>query len=335
MASEESDRPVPFVGLAHVGLSRLLYEWDDLDGAMHHAERGIELSKLGGLVEAIPAGCWVVARVHLAQGHPDRAGRLIQETEEAAIKYGNDYVMARAAALRMRLWMAHPDRVPPPNWGEQHLPGTEGGTDYLRELVHLAMVREIMASAQVAVPVQKARVRRALQLLLQQHGAARAAGRVENAIEILVLQALAFQVLGDADQALSAIKGALSLAEPGDYVRTFVDEGQPMARLLRRALTQGIAPGYVSRLLAAFGESAPTASPGGQALVDQPLVDPLTERELEVLRLIAAGLSNREIAQELVVAVSTVKTHINHIYGKLDVKSRTQAVAQARALDLL
>jgi LuxR family maltose regulon positive regulatory protein len=171
--------------------------------------------------------------------------------------------------------------------------------------------------------------------LQQLHEAAMAAGRLENAIEILVLQALAFQVEGDANQALSPLKRALSLAEPEGYVRTYVDEGEPMARLLRRALQQGIAPGYVSRLLAAFGEGAPPASPVTQALVDQPLIEPLTERELEVLRLIAAGLSNREIAQELVVAVSTVKTHINHIYGKLDAKSRTQAVAQARALDLL
>jgi LuxR family maltose regulon positive regulatory protein len=103
-----------------------------------------------------------------------------------------------------------------------------------------------------------------------------------------------------------------------------------MAHLLRRALADGIAPGYVSRLLAAFGESPQTTSPAVQALVE-----PLTEREMEVLRLAADGLSNREIAQELVVAVSTVKSHINHLYGKLAVKNRTQAVARARELGLL
>ena len=103
-----------------------------------------------------------------------------------------------------------------------------------------------------------------------------------------------------------------------------------MARLLRRALAEGIAPSYISKLLAAFGESIPERSPAAQALVE-----PLTERELEVLRLIASGLSNREIAEDLVVAVSTVKSHINHIYGKLDAKSRIQAVAKARKLGLL
>jgi LuxR family maltose regulon positive regulatory protein len=127
----------------------------------------------------------------------------------------------------------------------------------------------------------------------------------------------------------------LGLAEPEGFVRTFVDEGAPMARLLRRALAQGIAPSYVTKLMAAFGESAQPAPPAGQALDDQPLIEPLTERELEVLRLIASGLSNREIAEDLVVAVSTVKSHINHIYGKLDAKSRIQAVAKARKLGLL
>jgi LuxR family maltose regulon positive regulatory protein len=132
------------------------------------------------------------------------------------------------------------------------------------------------------------------------------------------------------DQAVCTLGRALSVAEPEGFVRTFVDEGEPMARLLRQALVQGIAPSYVNSLLTAFGESAQPTPPAAQALVE-----PLTERELEVLRLIAAGLSNREIAQELVVAVSTVKTHINHIYGKLAAKSRIQAVAKAQALGLL
>jgi LuxR family maltose regulon positive regulatory protein len=165
--------------------------------------------------------------------------------------------------------------------------------------------------------------------------AAEAARRVGSVIKILALQALAFQAQGDVGQALSALERALSLAEPEGYVRTFVDEGEPMARLLRRALSQGITPNYVARLMAAFGETAESSPSVVQPLVNQPLVDPLSKRELEVLRLVAAGLSNREIAQELVVAVSTVKSHINHIYGKLDVKSRTRAVAQAQALGLL
>jgi LuxR family maltose regulon positive regulatory protein len=330
LASEQHRRPVPYAGLAHIGLSKLLYEWNDLQGAMYHAERGIELYRLGGLVEALPAAYFILAQVHLARGHPDRGAEMIRETAKVARKYRNDYVLARAAGLRMRLWMTYRDRVPAPHWTAQHLPGWDDGTDYLRELARLARARELMASALAAEPVQRNRVRSAVELLQRLLPAAKAAGRVENAIRILVPQALAFQMEGDADQALSALNQALSLAAPEGYVRIFVDEGEPMARLLRRALAEGIAPSYVSRLLAAFGESAQPVPRATKALVE-----PLTERELEVLRLIAAGLSNREIAQELVVAVSTVKSHINHIYGKLDAKSRIQAVAKARKLGLL
>jgi LuxR family maltose regulon positive regulatory protein len=330
LASQTDDGPAPSAGMAYVGLSRLLYEWDDLDGAMRQAEKGIELSKAGGLVEAIPVGCFILSQVHLARGNLDQAAQLIQETEQVAQRYKNDYVMARVAALRMRLSMAHRGRVPAAHLRESLLPDADCRTSYLRELTHLARVRELMVGAQAALPNRKGSLRNALELLQRMREAAMAAGRIANTIEILVLQALAFQMEGDADQALSALEQALSLAELEGYVRTFVDEGEPMAHLLRRALTQGIAPSYVGRLLAAFGESVPATLPAAQALIE-----PLTERELEVLRLIAAGLSNREIAQGLVVALSTVKSHINHIYGKLEAKSRVQAVAKAQALDLL
>jgi LuxR family maltose regulon positive regulatory protein len=159
---------------------------------------------------------------------------------------------------------------------------------------------------------------------------AQAAQRIGSAIKIQALQALVFQAHDDQDQALSTLEPALSLAESEGYVRTFIDEGVPMARLLRQALSEGIAPSYVTRLLAASGE---TAEP--RSTVAQPLVEHLSERELEVLRLIAAGLSNAEIAEELFIAVSTVKSHINHIYGKLGATNRIQAVAQAQELGLL
>jgi LuxR family maltose regulon positive regulatory protein len=132
------------------------------------------------------------------------------------------------------------------------------------------------------------------------------------------------------DKAFSVLEHALSLAEPERFIRTFVDEGEMMERLLKQALSQGIAPDYVTMLLAAMRETTAISQ-----AKDQPLIDPLSERELEVLRLIAAGFSNQQIAQQLVIAVSTVKSHINHIYGKLSVKNRTQAVARAQALDLL
>jgi LuxR family maltose regulon positive regulatory protein len=146
-----------------------------------------------------------------------------------------------------------------------------------------------------------------------------------KAIEILALQALARQACGDTSGALAALERALVLGEPEGYVRSFVDEGTPMATLLHRALLQSIVPHYVSRLLAAFEEPA----------VAQPLAEPLTPRELEVLRLIAAGLRNQEIAGQLFISTATVKRHITNIYGKLDVSHRTQAITRAQVLDLV
>lgn len=157
--------------------------------------------------------------------------------------------------------------------------------------------------------------------------------RKESLIEIQILKALAFQAQDDIAQAMIALERALSLAEPGGYVRIFIDEGPPMARLLFQAAARGIAPEYVNKLLTAFPDSEP-------AVISQPptaemMVEPLSEREIEVLQLIAEGLSNQEIAQRLFLSLSTVKWHTSNIYGKLGVKNRTQAVAKARSLGIL
>ena len=123
---------------------------------------------------------------------------------------------------------------------------------------------------------------------------------------------------------------ALSLAEPEGYIRMFVDEGEPIVALLHQACARGIAPDYAATLLSAIGEAALAAPASARSLLE-----PLTERELEVLRLLVAGLSNAAMAQELVITVGTVKRHVNSIYGKLGVNSRTQAVAHAHSLHLL
>jgi LuxR family transcriptional regulator, maltose regulon positive regulatory protein len=175
--------------------------------------------------------------------------------------------------------------------------------------------------------------------------AAEAAGRVKTLLEILVLQALALQARDDRAGALRSLQRAVTLAEPGRYMRLFIGEGEPMARLLRHLLeqqrTQKVAGqtktsslAYASSLLKAC--SFPGASCPPTSLVEgQPLFDALSWREREVISLIAAGRKNREIAEELVVVTGTVKAHINTIYQKLGVTNRVQAVARARALGLL
>jgi LuxR family maltose regulon positive regulatory protein len=165
------------------------------------------------------------------------------------------------------------------------------------------------------------------QLLL----AAEAGGRVARVIEIQMLRALALQAGSDVDQAMIPLEQALSLAEPQAYVRIFLDEGSPMARLLYEAAARKIAPQYTGKLLASFGGEdslqPSTSDP-------EPLIEPLSNRELQVLQLIAEGLSNQEIASKLVLSLNTVKGHTRKIYGKLGVNSRTQAVAKAEALGI-
>jgi LuxR family maltose regulon positive regulatory protein len=165
--------------------------------------------------------------------------------------------------------------------------------------------------------------------------------RIGRVIEIHVLKALAFQALGDPTHAMDALERALSLAEPEGYVRSFVDEGEPMGRLLRQAVARGIAVEYANRLLAALldetkderqktdADSSPVPRPSSS------LVEALSEREIEVLRLLTTSLSSTEIAEELVISVNTVRSHVKSIYAKLDAHSRYEALARAKELNLL
>jgi LuxR family maltose regulon positive regulatory protein len=172
----------------------------------------------------------------------------------------------------------------------------------------------------------------AVSLLERLARSAETGGRNGRLIEILVLQAMALHAQNRVTRALTVLEKALSLAEPEGYVRVFVDEGPPMVALLRQAASRSIVPGYTNRLLAVLGEE-PRGTAKGKPI--PALIEPLSERELEVLRLVADGLSNQEIADALILTVGTVKAHVHNIYGKLSVRGRTQAIALARELHLL
>jgi LuxR family maltose regulon positive regulatory protein len=187
--------------------------------------------------------------------------------------------------------------------------------------------------------IAQGRFLEALDLLEQMQAVAEETGRHGRLLESLMLRALALSAQGHTEQALPPLVRALSLAEPGGYVRTFADEGTPIAQLLTLVKARGMAPeeAYVDKLLAAIGfeerPGQPAARPRQASTF--PLIEPLSERELEVLSLVAAGLSNREIAAKLVIAEGTVKKHLHNIFGKLNVRSRTQAVMRASELGLL
>jgi LuxR family maltose regulon positive regulatory protein len=214
-------------------------------------------------------------------------------------------------------------------------PGKE--STYLHEIEYIAFARVLIAQGQLD---------QAARLLRHLLAAAEAGGRFARAIEIKLLQALAFQSGGSTMQAMTALEQALILAEPGGFIRTFVDEGAPMARLLYKAVTRGIAgrgiaghgpvARYARRLLAAFPVTEPEQTDSRKPQASSSgLIEPLSDRELEILALIAEGLTNPEIASRLFLALNTVKGHTRNIYGKLGVHNRTQAVARARALGLL
>jgi LuxR family maltose regulon positive regulatory protein len=231
------------------------------------------------------------------------------------------------AAWQARIWLAQDKLDAASQWvGERGL-DADGDPTYVHEMEYMVLARILIAQG---------RLDEATRLLERLLEATETGGRTSRVIQILMLQALAFQAEGDTARAMAALERALTLAEPGGFVRVFVDEGPPMARLLYEAATRGIAPDYARRLLAAFpAAEAEQTGPSKTQAPKPELVEPLSERELEVLQLIAEGLTNQEIASRLFLALNTVKAHSRNIYGKLGVHSRTQAIARARALGIL
>jgi LuxR family maltose regulon positive regulatory protein len=330
LAVEQGGRPAPVAGMAYVGIAEVLYEWNDLADAMRHAMEGVKLTELGGFTSYLLAGYAKLVQVYQAQGDVERALEMIGIAEQLMQRHDYAYMRGVIARLRVQLWVAQGNLTAASRWAQEHRLSPVDELDLTREAQQTAVARVLIAQALSQDLAPAISLAEPLGLLARLLEAAKNSGRLGSAIGILALQALALQIQGDVDQALSALEQALALGEPEGYVRIFVDEGEPMARLLRHALSQGIAPNYVARLLAAFGKEVELTSPAMESLIE-----PLSERELEVLRLVAAGLSNPEIAHELGIAMSTVKSHINRIYGKLGVESRTRAMVKAQELALL
>jgi LuxR family maltose regulon positive regulatory protein len=328
LANESGWAHTAVVGWLLAIWGEVLAELNDLDGATHQAEKGAQLTERGGDVMML---CWshlCLMRVLLSKGELAAAQEIIQKLED--IDRESDLpplVASPIAAWQARLWLAQDKLDAASQWvGERGL-GADGDPTLLREMEYIVFARILIAQGRLDESI------RLLQRLLE---VTETGGRTFRVIEILMLQALAFQAKGDTDQAMAALERALTLAEPGGFVRIFVDEGLPMARLLYEAATHKVVPDYARRLLAAFPVVEPeqTALSKSQASKSE-LVESLSKRELEVLVLIAEGLTNPEIASRLFLSLNTVKVHARNIYGKLGARNRTQAVARARALGVL
>ncbi len=319
----------------YVGLSELQREQNDLPAATEQLLHARELGEHTGLPQNPYRWRVAMARIREAQGDPAGALALLQEAERL---YVGDFFpqVQPVAAWACRVWVAQGRLGDALGWARQQGLSAEDDLSYLREFEHLTLARLLLArhtSDGVA-----GSLREAVGLLERLLQAAEAGARTGSVIEILVLQALAQQTQGDIPAALTVLERALALAEPAGYVRIFVDEGAAMAELLRTAAARGIRPTYTGRLLAAAAAEQPAsagASPRPAFPATPPLGEPLSQRELAVLRLFATELSGPEIAQALVIGLSTVRTHSKSIYSKLNVTSRRAAVNRATELGLL
>jgi len=373
LAVDEQGRPLPIAGMALIGLGELSREWNDLEAAARYLVEGIELSSQWGEFGALD-GYVYLARVRQAQGDEQGARAAIQKAQQIAIQFEpTELDDIAVAACQARLWVAQGDIEAAMRWVEERgLEAATGATE-LEEggLFYDYMMRQYEYVTLARVLLAQGRPDKALPLLEPALAMVEQQGRHEGVLKIEIIRAVAFQAQassrgsargGDVAQAMVCLEHALSLAEPGGYVRAFVDEGEPMRELLRQAASRGIAPEYVSRLLAAFEGKTRDQGPTTKAKDSSSairsfdelrtgsfddgrsvrlragavsLVEPLSERELEVLRLLTTHLSSTEIGEELCISANTVRFHIKNIYGKLGVHRRSDAIDRASELGLL
>jgi len=323
----------------YVGMSELYRERNDLNAARQHLLRSQELGEHIGFPQNPYRWRVAMARLKEAEGDLDGAIELLQEAEHL---YMSDFYpnVRPVAALKTRVWVAQGRLDEALGWARDQGLSAHDDLSYLREFDHITLARVLLGRNQRDHAAHA--LAEATSLLERLLNAAEAGGRVGRAIEILVLQALAHHAQGNIAAALMPLERALTLAEPEGYVRIFVDEGPPMAQLLRAAAAPighlRIMPTYAGKLLAALG-AEPLVSAGQVSHPTfptlPPLIEPLSDRELEVLRLFKTELSGPEIARELVIALSTVRTHTKGIYSKLNVNSRRAAVKRATELNLI
>jgi LuxR family maltose regulon positive regulatory protein len=310
----------------YTGLSELFCEQNDLEAAIEHLLRSKELGEQASFPRWSFRWFLAQARIKFAQGD---LGGAIDALDEAERNYVRGPVpdVHPISAQKARVWVAQGSLAKAQNWVHEQDLSAGDELSYLCEFEHLTLARILVA--QYRNTGEERSIHDALELLKRLLDAAEDDGRMGSVIEILMLQALAHEVQDKTDTALVSLERALKLAEPEGYIRIFVNEGEPIMHLLSEAVTQGMMPDYANKLLGA----SKAKGDGGKA--SQLLIEPLSERELEILQLISDGLSNRQISERLYLAMPTVKGHNRNIFGKLQVKRRTEAVARARELELL
>jgi LuxR family maltose regulon positive regulatory protein len=326
LATEQGEPILRGTADMYVGMSELHRERDDLPAATQALLRSQELGEHTGLPQNRYRWRVAMARIREAQGDLDGALDLLHEAERL---YMSDFFpnVRPVAALKARVLVRQGRVGEALGWACEQGLAAEDELSYLREFEHITLARVLLAQAQRSPG--DCSIREAFGLLERLLKAAEEGDRMGSAIEILVLQALAHHMRGDIPAALVPLERALTLAEPEGYVRIFVDEGPPMAALLEAAAKRRIASDYARQLLAALVKAE------DRTPVKQGLIEPLSERELDVLRLLGTDLDGPEIASQLMVSLNTMRTHTKNIYAKLGVNTRRAAVRRAEELGLL
>lgn len=304
---------LPVAGMLAVGMTWLLYEWNALDRARVYGEHALRLLEQWGHRYHITEALIVLAKIAQAQGRRDEAETYLDRATTHARRHNLRATEHWVWETSARFALADGDQAAARQRYRQAA-AQFSQTEFRGSLRSLRVARPL---------ILEQRYGEADALLAEWASHTTSRGLVAQRIEVGVLQALSAWAQGKRDTAMQALGIALRLAESGDFVRTFVDEGPPMAAVLQLAIERGMTPDYATRLLGAFSQRAPV------------LPDPLSSREEEVLRLIAAQLSNQEIAETLFVSINTVKTHIRRLYNKLGASSRLEAVIRAQELGLL
>ncbi|MEM7133921.1 MAG: LuxR C-terminal-related transcriptional regulator [Chloroflexota bacterium] len=332
----ESGRSAPR-GMAsfYMGLGEIHCEMGDLTEAKVALEKSEVLGPSTGLEDWQHRFCMAQARCRAIHGDLEDALTLLDEAEK--VFYQSPLPNVRPIpALKARIWIRQGRLSEAQDWVSSCGLSVADELSYLREFEQVTLARLLIEQAKIEQ--NKASFDEAIDYLGRLQQFAASGRRLGREIEIRILQSIAHEAQSDHAAASTALKDALSLAEPEGYVPLFADEGLPLAALLKTLAKQSIMPDYVNRLLAAFDAQGNIDTRESQLTSDaQPqfLIEPLSDRELEILQLIAAGKKNQEIADELIISLNTVRYHTKNIFGKLGVNKRTQAVAQAQALGLL
>ena len=311
------DQPRPVDYRTYLGLARIFYEWNDLEAAEQHAQQGLQLARqYDRAIDRFIFSEVFLARLKLARRDVAGAAAILAEAEQSVRR--NNFVQRMPGVAAVQVMV-------------------------LLKQGHLAAAADLAQTYEL--PISQARVHlaqgdpvAALALLAPFCLQMEAKGWQDERLKGLVLLSVALQAHGEKDKAVGTLADALARAQPGGFIRIFLDEGPPMAQLLSEAAAHGIMPDYIGKLLAVFATDEPDERKSEETSdlsPAQPLIDPLSQRELEILQLLATGLSNREIGERLFLALDTVKGHNRRIFEKLQVQRRTEAIARAHALGLL